>query len=56
MTLSAPPLTGPKVVVAGTSDRIVVMDRSEYGDFVIMSVAEFVHLLDSDIDRVVEAP
>jgi hypothetical protein len=32
------------------------MDRSEYGDFVIMSVAEFVHLLDSDIDRVVEAP
>jgi hypothetical protein len=40
LTLSAPPLTGPKVVVAGTSDRIVVMDRSEYGDFAIMSVAE----------------
>ena len=46
LTLSAPPLTGPKVVVAGTSDRIVVTNRSKYGDCVILSVAESAHLLD----------
>ena len=56
LTLSAPPLTGPKVVVAGTSDRIVIMERSEYRDFVIISVAELAHLLDSDTDCVVETP
>ena len=55
LTLSAPPPTVPKDVEAGTSDRIVVMDRSKYGDFVITSVAELAHLLDSDTDCV-EAP
>jgi len=30
------------------------MDRSEYGDCVIMSVAELAHLLNFDMDRVVE--
>ena len=49
LTLFAPPPTVPKDVEAGTH-RIVVMGRSEYGDFVITSVAELAHLLDSDID------
>ena len=52
LTLSAPPPTGPKDVEAGTTDRIVVKDRSVYGDLVIMSVTELVHLLDNDMDRV----
>ena len=52
LTLSVPPLTGPKVVVAGTSDRIVVTNRSEYIACVIMSVTELAHLLDNDMDRV----
>ena len=56
LTLSAPPPTVPKDVEAGISDRIVVKDRSEYGDFVITSVAELAHLLDSYIDRLVEVP
>ena len=56
LTLSAPPLTVPKDVEAGTSDWIVVKDRSEYGDFVITSVVELAHLFDFYIDRVVEAP
>ena len=56
LTLSAPPLTGLKVVVAGTSDRIVILEHSEYRDFVIISVAELSHLLDSYTDCVVETP
>jgi hypothetical protein len=44
LTLSAPPPTDPKDVEAGTTDRIVVKDRSVYGDLVIMSVAELAHL------------
>ena len=56
LTLSAPPPTVPKDVEAGNSDRIVVKDRSEYGDFVITSVAELAQLLDSYIDRLVEVP
>jgi hypothetical protein len=28
------------------------MDRNEYRDFVIMSVAELAHFLDNDMDRV----
>jgi hypothetical protein len=56
LTLSAPLPTVPKDVEAGNSDRIVVKDGSEYGDFVIASVAELAHLLDSYIDRVVDAP
>ena len=55
LTLSAPPLAIPKDVVAGTFDRVVVMDRSKNGDCVIMSVAELAHLLDNDMDHVVEA-
>ena len=51
-TLSAPPLAIPKDVIAGTFDRVVVMDRSKNGDCVIMSVTELVHLLDNDMDRV----
>ena len=54
LTLSAPLLAIPKDVVAGT-DRVVVMDRSKNRDFIIMSVAEFDHLLDNDMDHVVEA-
>jgi hypothetical protein len=54
MTLSAPPLAIPKDVVAGTFDRVVVMDRSKNGDCVIMSVAELAHLLNFDMDRVVK--
>ena len=56
LTLSAPQGTDPKVRLTGTSDRVVVMDRSEYGDCVILSVAELAHSLDFDMDRVVEAP
>ena len=54
LTLSAPPENVPKDGVAGTSDRVVVMDRSKNGDCVIMSVAdELAHLLDNnDMDRV----
>ena len=52
LTLSAPHGTCPKVRVAGTSDRVVVMDRSEYGDCVILSVAESAHSLDKDMHRV----
>ena len=55
LTLSAPPLAIPKDVVAGTSDRVVVMNCSKNGDCVIMSVAELAHLLDNDMDHVVEA-
>ena len=55
LTLSAPPLAIPKDVVAGTFDRVVVMDCSKNGDCVIMSVAELAHLLDNDMDHVVEA-
>ena len=51
LTLSAPHGTCPKVSVTGTSDRVVVMDRSEYGDCVIFSVAESAHLLDNDMHR-----
>jgi len=32
------------------------MNRSEYGDCVILSVAELAYSLDFDMDRVVEAP
>ena len=53
LTLSAPHATCPKVRVAGTSDRIVVMDSSEYIDCVISSVTESAHLVDFDMDRVV---
>ena len=56
LTLSAPQGTDPKVRLTGTSDRVVVMDRSEYGDCVILSVAELAHSLDFGMDRVVEAP
>jgi hypothetical protein len=52
LTLSAPHFTCPKVRLTGTSDRVVVMDRSEYRDCVILSVAELAHLLDNDMDRV----
>ena len=52
LTLSAPQGTDPKVRLTGTSDRVVVMDRSKYGDCVTLSVAEFAHLLDNDMDRV----
>ena len=52
LTLSAPHGNVPKDAVAGTSDRVVVMDRSEYVDCVTLSVAEFAHLLDNDMDRV----
>ena len=52
LTLSAPPENVPKDGVAGTSDRVVVMDRSKNGDFMILSVAELAHLIDFDIDRV----
>ena len=52
LTLSAPQGTDPKVRLTGTSDRVVVMDRSQYGDCVITSVAELAHLLDNDMDRV----
>ena len=55
-TLSAPLSHGPKHRKAGTSDRVVVMDRSEYGDCVILSVADLAYSLDFDMDRVVEAP
>ena len=54
LTLSAPHFTCPKVRLTGTSDRVVVIDRSKNGDFIIMSVAEFEHLLDNDMDHVVE--
>jgi hypothetical protein len=50
LTLSAPPGNVLKDGVAGT-DRVVVMDRSKNGDFVIMSVAELAHLIDFDMDR-----
>ena len=53
LTLSAPQGAGPKDGVAGTTDRIVVMDSSEYRDCVIMSVTESAHLVDFDMDRVV---
>ena len=52
LTLSAPQGTVPKDRLTGTSDRVVVMDRSEYVDCVTLSVAEFAHLLDNDMDRV----
>ena len=52
LTLSATHGNVPKDVVAGTSDRVVVMDRSEYGDCVILSVAESAHSLDKDMHRV----
>ena len=52
LTLSAPHCTCPKVRLTGTSDRVVVMDRSKNGDFMILSVAELAHLIDFDIDRV----
>ena len=52
LTLSAPQGAGPKDGVTGTSDRVVVMDRSEYGDCVILSVAESAHSLDKDMHRV----
>ena len=52
LTLSATHGNVPKDVVAGTSDRVVVMDRSEYGDCVILSVAESAHSLDNDMHRV----
>ena len=52
LTLSAPHGNVPKDGVAGTSDRVVVMDRSKNGDCVIMSVAELAHLLHNDMDRV----
>jgi hypothetical protein len=55
LTLSAPQGTCPKVRLTGTSDRVVVMNRSKNGDCVIMSVAELAHLLDNDMDHVVEA-
>ena len=55
LTLSAPQGAFPKVGVTGTSDRVVVMDCSKNGDCVIMSVAELAHLLDNDMDHVVEA-
>ena len=51
LTLSAPQGTDPKVRLTGTSDRVVVMDRSKNGDCVIMSVAELAHLIDFDMDR-----
>jgi hypothetical protein len=52
LTLSAPQGTVPKDRLTGTSDRVVVMDRSKNGDCVIMSVAELAHLLDNnDMDR-----
>ena len=54
LTLSAPQGDCPKVGVTGTSDRVVVMDRSEYIDCVIMSVAKMALLLDYDMDRVFE--
>jgi hypothetical protein len=44
LTLSAPHGTCPKVRVTGTSDRVVVMDRSKYGDCATLSVAELAHL------------
>ena len=52
LTLSAPPQTVPKDVEGGTTDRIVVTNRSEYIACVIMSVTELAHLLDNDMDRV----
>ena len=53
LTLSAPPSPVPKDRNAGTSDRVVVMDRSKNGDCVIMPVAELAHLLDNnDMGRV----
>ena len=52
LTLSAPHGNVPKDGVAGTSDRVVVMDRSEYGDCVILSVAESAHSLDNDMHGV----
>ena len=55
LTLSAPHCTCPKVRLTGTSDRVVVMDCGKNGDCVIMSVAELAHLLDNDMDHVVEA-
>ena len=51
LTLSTPLLAIPKDVVAGTFDRIVVMDRSKNGDCGIMSVAELADLIDFDMDR-----
>ena len=53
LTLSVPPGNIPKDGVAGT-DRVMVMDRSEYIDCVIMSVAKMALLLDYDMDRVFE--
>ena len=52
LTLSAPQGTVPKDRLTGTSDRVVVMDRSKNGDFMIMSVTELAVLLDNDMDRV----
>ena len=52
LTLSAPQGAYPKEGVTGTSDRVVVMDCSKNGDCVTLSVAEFAHLLDNDMDRV----
>ena len=52
LTLSAPQGTVPKDRLTGTSDRVVVVDHSEYVDCVTLSVAEFAHLLDNDMDRV----
>ena len=52
LTLSAPHGTYPKVRLTGTSGRVVVMDRSEYIDCVIMSVAELAQSLNFDMDRV----
>ena len=51
LTLSAPQADVPKDGVAGTSDRIVVMDRNKNGDFMIISVAELAHSIDFDMDR-----
>jgi hypothetical protein len=52
LTLSAPQGTVPKDRLTGTSDRVVIMDRSKNGDFMTLSVAELAHLIDFDIDRV----
>jgi hypothetical protein len=52
LTLSAPQGACPKEGVTGTSDKVVVMDRSKNGDFMIMSVTELAHLLDNDMHRV----
>ena len=51
LNLSASQETDPKVRLTGTSDRVVVMDRSKNEDFMIISVAELAHLKDFDMDR-----